>query len=55
MEKQMENKMEYGDWGFPKTRGSTQGVPIIRTIVFGGLYSGPPILGNYHIHPLKVL
>ena len=25
------------------------GVPIIRTIVFWGLYWGPPILGNYHL------
>ena len=25
------------------------GVPIIRTIVFWGLYWGPSILGNYHI------
>ena len=25
------------------------GVPIIRTIVFGGLYWGPLVLGNYHI------
>ena len=25
------------------------GVPIIRTIVFLGLYWGPPILGNYHL------
>ena len=24
------------------------GVPIIMTIVFWGLYWGPPILGNYH-------
>ena len=24
------------------------GVPIIRTIVFWGLYWGPLILGNYH-------
>ena len=24
------------------------GVPIIRTIVLGGLYWGPLILGNYH-------
>ena len=24
------------------------GVPIIRTIIFWGLYGGPPILGNYH-------
>ena len=39
-------------WGFPKIRGTLLGgggVPIIRTIVFGGLYWGPPILGNYHI------
>ena len=25
------------------------GVPIIRTIVFWGLYWGPLILGNYHL------
>ena len=30
-------------WGFPKIRGTILGVPIIRTIVFGGLYWGPPI------------
>ena len=29
--------------GFPKIRGTILGVPIIRTIVFGGLYWGPPI------------
>ena len=29
--------------------GTFLGVPIIRTIVFWGLYWGPPILGNYHI------
>ena len=29
--------------------GTFLGVPIIRTIVFGGLYWGPPILGNYHV------
>ena len=34
----------YAYGGFPKL-----GVPIIRTIVFWGLYWGPPILGNYHI------
>ena len=36
-------------WGFPKIRGTLLGVPIIRTIVFWGLYWGPPILGNYHM------
>ena len=35
-------------WGFPKTRGTILGVFIIRTSVFGGLYWGPTILGNYH-------
>ena len=25
------------------------GVPIIRLIVFWGVYWGPPILGNYHV------
>ena len=32
-----------------KTRGTILGVPIIRTIVFWGLYWGPFILGIYHI------
>ena len=29
--------------------GTFLGVPIIRTIVYLGLYWGPLILGNYHI------
>ena len=36
-------------WGFPKIRGTILGVPIIRTIVFLGLYWGSPILRNYHL------
>ena len=36
-------------WGFPKIGGTFLGVPIIRTIVFWGLYLGPSILGNYHL------
>ena len=36
-------------WGFPKIRGTSLGVPIIRTIVYWGLYWGTLILGNYHI------
>ena len=36
-------------WGFPKIRGTILGVPIIKIIVFWGLYWGPFILGNYHI------
>ena len=36
-------------WGFPKIRGTILGVPIIRTIVFWGLYWGPLILGNYQM------
>ena len=35
--------------GFPKIGGTILGVPIIRTIVFLGLYWSPFILGNYHI------
>ena len=27
-------------WGFPQIRGTILGVPIIRTIVFWGLYWG---------------
>ena len=44
MEKKMENEMETGIYrglqglGFPKIRGSIWGVPIVRTIVFWGLY-----------------
>ena len=30
-------------------RGTLLGVHVIRNIVFGGLYWGLPILGNYHI------
>ena len=45
---------DIGDiWEFPKIRGTLFGVPIlirtIMTIVFWGLYWGPPIFGNYHI------
>ena len=42
---------KYGD--VPKLRDPF-GVPIIRAIVFWGLYWGPLILGNYHI-PLPLL
>ena len=41
-------------WGFPKTRGTILGVPIIRTIVYWGLYWGPLILGNYHVMYLEL-
>ena len=37
-------------WGFPRIRGTFLKVPIIRIIVYWGLYWGPPILGNYQIH-----
>ena len=42
--------MSTDTWGFPKIRGTFLGVPIIRIIIFWGLYWGPHILGNYHIH-----
>ena len=49
-EDDMEARVSWGlIWGFPKIRGTFLGVPIIRTIVFWGLYWGPLILGNYHI------
>ena len=35
--------------GFPKIRGTILRVPIIRTIIYWGLYWGRPILGNYHL------
>ena len=37
-------------WEYPKIRGTFLGVPIVRIVVFGGLYWGSPILGNYHIY-----
>ena len=36
-------------WGFPKIKGTLLGVPVLRIIVFWGLYWGPLILRNYHI------
>ena len=50
MENQMETAMEaWDDIGFSQNLGYHFGGPIIRTIVYWGLYWGPPILGNYHI------
>ena len=34
--------------------GTFLGVPIIRTIVFWGLYWGPLILGNYHMETAQI-
>ena len=46
----MQNDLEEAQMGgFPKIRGTFLGVPIMRFIVFWGLYWGPPILGNYHM------
>ena len=36
-------------FGFPKIRGPILGVPIIRIIVYWGLYWGPLIEGNYQM------
>ena len=36
-------------WRFPKIKGTLLGGPIMRTIVFWGLYWRPPIWGNYHL------
>ena len=35
--------------GVPKTRGTNLGVPIIRNIIFGGLYWGPLFWKHHHI------
>ena len=41
--------------GFPKIWGTLLGVPIVRTIVYWGLYWGSLILGNGHTpEPPKV-
>ena len=36
-------------WEFPKIRGTVLGVPILRIIVYWGVYWGPLILGNYQM------
>ena len=36
-------------WGFPKFRGTFLGVPIIRIIIYWGLYWVPLVLGNYQM------
>ena len=41
--------------GFPRIIGTFLGAPIIRTIVFWGLYWGPLILGNYHITIITIV
>ena len=41
-------------WGFPKIRGTILEVPIIRIVIFGGLYWGTPILGNYHVYTMYI-
>ena len=40
-------------WGFPKL-GVPFWVPILRILVFGGLYWGPPILENYQFGWYKI-
>ena len=42
-------------WGFPKIGGTFLGVSVIRTIVFGGLYRGPLILGNYPVNIIQAM
>ena len=37
-------------WGFAKIRGTFLGVPIMRAIVFLGLYWGSPILETHHMY-----
>ena len=36
-------------WVFPKIKGTFLGVPIMRTVVYWGLYWGTLILRNYHV------
>ena len=41
---------ELAMWEFPKISCTFfWGAPIIRIIVYQGLYWGPPILGNDHV------
>ena len=36
-------------WEFPKIKGTFLGVPILRIIIYWGLYWGTLILGKYHV------
>ena len=40
---------DLGIWGCPNNWGALWGVPIIRIVIFWGLYGGPLFEGNYHI------
>ena len=42
-------------WGFPRIRGTLLGVPIIRTIVFWGLYIGVPLFREITVSFLLLL
>ena len=33
----------------PKTRGTILRVPVVRSLIYWGLYWGPIIQGNYHM------
>ena len=43
-----------GGGGGPKIRGTSLGVPIMRTRVFGDLYWGSLISGNYHVSRAQI-
>ena len=38
-------------WGFPKIRGTVLGVPIVRILLYWGLYRGPLNLGTLNPKP----
>ena len=40
--------------GFSKIRGTILWIPIVVMIIFGGLYWGAPILGNFHVDPASL-
>ena len=46
---EQENGHYHVMWVFPKIRGTFFGVPIIRIIIYKGLYWGLFVLGNYHV------
>ena len=45
--------LDHPKWRFPKIMGYLLGVPVIRTIVYWGLYWGSLILGNYQMDSMK--
>ena len=41
-------------WDLTKIRGTILRVPIVRIVVYWGLYRGPPVLENYNFQTMGI-